>query len=50
VFQVRTSDELVVDASSGGRTSYRNASATLRQGLKLSLDAEWRRLERQAWR
>ncbi|MFC5547789.1 TonB-dependent receptor family protein [Massilia aerilata] len=42
LFQVRTSDELVVDASSGGRTSYRNASATLRQGLELSLDAELR--------
>jgi iron complex outermembrane receptor protein len=43
VFQVKTSDELVVDSSSGGRTSYRNASATLRQGLELSLDAVWRR-------
>jgi iron complex outermembrane receptor protein len=43
VFQVKTSDELVVDGSSGGRTSYRNASATLRQGLELSADAEWRR-------
>jgi iron complex outermembrane receptor protein len=43
VFQVKTSDELVVDSSSGGRTSYRNASATLRQGLELSLDTEWRR-------
>jgi len=40
VFQVKTKDELVVDASSGGRTSYRNASATLRQGGELSLDAE----------
>ncbi|CAN7167269.1 TonB-dependent receptor family protein [Massilia sp. LjRoot122] len=40
VFQVRTQDELVVDSSSGGRTSYRNASATLRQGGELSLDAE----------
>lgn len=40
VFQVRTEDELVVDSSSGGRTSYRNASATLRQGGELSLDAE----------
>ena len=39
LFQARTRDELVVDASSGGRTSYRNASATLRQGLELSLDA-----------
>jgi iron complex outermembrane receptor protein len=43
VFQVKTSDELVVDSSSGGRTSYRNASATLRQGLELSADADWRR-------
>jgi iron complex outermembrane receptor protein len=43
VFQVKTSDELVVDSSSGGRTSYRNASATLRQGLELSLDTDWRR-------
>jgi iron complex outermembrane receptor protein len=40
LFQARTRDELVVDASSGGRTSYRNASATLRQGLELSLDAK----------
>jgi iron complex outermembrane receptor protein len=40
LFQVRTRDELVVDASSGGRTSYRNASATLRQGLELSMDAD----------
>jgi iron complex outermembrane recepter protein len=43
VFQVKTSDELVVDSSSGGRTSYRNAGATLRQGGELALDAEWRR-------
>jgi len=43
VFQVKTTDELVVDSSSGGRTSYRNASATLRQGLELSADAQWRR-------
>jgi len=40
LFQVRTKGELVVDSSSGGRTSYRNASATLRQGGELSLDAE----------
>ncbi|HZV66773.1 MAG TPA: TonB-dependent receptor [Telluria sp.] len=41
LFQVRTSDELVVDSSSGGRTSYRNAGKTLRQGAELSLDANW---------
>lgn len=41
VFQIRTTDELVVDSSSGGRTSYRNAGRTLRQGLELSLDTSW---------
>jgi iron complex outermembrane receptor protein len=40
LFQVRTHDELVVDRSGDGRTSYRNASATLRQGVELSLDAD----------
>jgi iron complex outermembrane receptor protein len=40
LYQVRTQDELVVDSSSGGRTSYRNASSTLRQGFELSLDTE----------
>ncbi|MFL6673824.1 MAG: TonB-dependent receptor family protein [Massilia sp.] len=42
VFQVRTSDELVIDRSTGGRTSYRNGGGTLRQGAELSLDANWR--------
>ncbi|SFD94832.1 TonB-dependent receptor family protein [Massilia yuzhufengensis] len=41
LFQVRTKDELVVDSSAGGRTSYRNASATLRQGGELSLAAQF---------
>ena len=39
LFQVKTTDELVVDRSSGGRTSYKNASRTLRQGAELSLDS-----------
>jgi iron complex outermembrane receptor protein len=39
LFQVRTSDELVVDSASGGRTSYRNAASTLRQGVELSAAA-----------
>jgi iron complex outermembrane receptor protein len=39
LFQVRTTDELVVDSSAGGRTSYKNASKTLRQGAELSLDS-----------
>ncbi len=41
-FQVRTEDELVVDISNGGRTSYKNASQTLRQGVEFSLDSSWR--------
>ena len=43
IFQVKTSNELVVDSSVSGRTSYRNASSTLRQGGELSVDAQWRR-------
>jgi len=37
LFQARTQNELVVDASNGGRTSYRNAGRTLRQGVELSV-------------
>ena len=39
VFQIKTNDELVVDSSSGGRTSYRNAGKTLRQGMEVSLES-----------
>ncbi|NHZ38274.1 TonB-dependent receptor family protein [Massilia rubra] len=41
VFQVKTSDELVVDIAGGGRTSYRNASETLRRGAEVSLDSNF---------
>jgi iron complex outermembrane recepter protein len=41
LFQVHTDDELVVDGSSGGRTSYKNASKTLREGAELSLETAW---------
>jgi iron complex outermembrane receptor protein len=41
IFQARTTDEVVVDSSGGGRTSYRNASKTLRRGLEVSLDSSW---------
>jgi iron complex outermembrane receptor protein len=41
LFQARTRDELVVDLSGGGRTSYRNASKTLRRGAELSLDSSF---------
>jgi iron complex outermembrane receptor protein len=40
LFQVRTEDEMVVDSSTGGRTSYRNASDTLRRGAEVSLDTD----------
>jgi len=43
LFQVKTDDELVVLASSGGRTSYQNAGKTLRQGVELAFDTAWRR-------
>ena len=41
LFQARTDDELVVDVAIGGRTSYRNASKTLRQGAELSMDSSF---------
>lgn len=41
LFQVRTDDELVVNLSSGGRTSFKNAGSTLRQGIELALDTNW---------
>jgi iron complex outermembrane recepter protein len=41
LFQVKTSDELVVDVATGGRTSYRNAGKTLRQGAELSVDSSF---------
>ncbi|MGX4644367.1 TonB-dependent receptor family protein [Massilia sp. SYSU DXS3249] len=40
LFQVRTNDELVVETSGGGRTSYRNASETLRRGAEVSLNSD----------
>ena len=40
VFQIRTEDELVVDSSSGGRTVFKNAGTTLRQGIELAVDTE----------
>lgn len=43
-FDIRTKDELLVDTSEGGRTSYRNAAETRRQGIELQMD--WRHSER----
>lgn len=45
IFEIRTKDEIVVAASEGGRTSYRNAGKTLRRGFELSVqrqfNAQW---------
>ena len=38
VFQSRTSDEIVSDGASNGRTTYRNAGDTRRQGVELQAD------------
>lgn len=41
LFRIETTDELVIDQSVGGRTSYRNAAGTLRQGAELALASRW---------
>ncbi|WP_221888576.1 TonB-dependent receptor PqqU [Atlantibacter hermannii] len=51
LFQTDTDNEIVVDASSGGRTTYKNAGKTRRQGLELSLDQQiaWDWKLKMAW-
>ncbi len=39
-FQIHTEDEIVIDVSSGGRSSYKNAGTTLRQGLEFAVETE----------
>ncbi|HEJ0361180.1 TPA: TonB-dependent receptor [Klebsiella pneumoniae] len=41
LFQTNTDNEIVVDSSSGGRTSYKNAGKTRRQGMELGLDKQF---------
>ncbi|HHL3132548.1 TPA: TonB-dependent receptor PqqU [Klebsiella pneumoniae] len=41
LFQTNTDNEIVVDSSSGGRTSYKNAGKTRRQGMELVLDQQF---------
>ena len=41
LFQTDTDNEIVTDASSGGRTTYKNAGKTRRQGAELSLDQQF---------
>lgn len=40
VFQITTEDELVVQQSSGGRTTYQNAGRTLRRGFELGIESQ----------
>jgi iron complex outermembrane receptor protein len=40
VFQITTEDELVVEQSLGGRTSYQNAGRTLRRGFELGIESQ----------
>lgn len=40
LFEIRTDKELVVDTL-GGRTSYKNAGQTTRQGVEVALDSRW---------
>ncbi|MDL4106000.1 TonB-dependent receptor PqqU [Klebsiella pneumoniae] len=41
LFQTNNDNEIVVDSSSGGRTSYKNAGKTRRQGMELGLDQQF---------
>ena len=41
LFQTNTDNEIVVDSSSGGRTSFKNAGKTRRQGMELGLDQQF---------
>ena len=40
-FAVRGRDEIVIDTAAGGRTTFRNASATRRDGFEAMWDARW---------
>lgn len=41
VYDIRTDDELVVDVNTGGRSTFRNAGRTKRQGLEVLHVARW---------
>lgn len=40
VFDIRSNDEILVDQSNDGRTTYRNAGKTLRQGAELEINGQ----------
>lgn len=44
LFEVRSRDEISVLSNTGGRSTFQNASRTLRRGLELSGDAQWGRI------
>ena len=39
LFHIETSDEIVVNSAAGGRTNFKNASKTRREGVELSLES-----------
>ena len=39
LFGIETKDEIVVDQSSGGRTTFKNAGRTERKGFELAADS-----------
>ncbi len=43
VFRVDTSNEIVVQTNTGGRTTFRNAGDTRREGIELQAEREWGR-------
>ncbi len=44
VFDILTTDEIVVLSNSGGRSTFQNAGRTRRQGVELSGEAQWGKL------
>jgi iron complex outermembrane receptor protein len=42
LFNVDTKNEIVIDAATGGRTTFKNASATTRRGAELAWDGRYR--------
>ncbi len=43
IFRIDTADEIVVLANAGGRTTFRNAGDTRREGIELQAQREWGR-------
>jgi iron complex outermembrane receptor protein len=41
LFHIDTDDEIIVNAATGGRTSYKNAGSTRRRGVEFAYDGDW---------